>query len=322
MLIVGFSGTRVDTNDLLAQVLRKYPLGGVILFEKNLKYREQVRTLTKTLQKLNAEKLLIGVDQEGGYVDRLGKLPDLFKTPSASRIARTDRVKAVGYYHRMAEALHQLGFNLDFAPVVDLAVNKKNRVIVRFQRSYGKDPDKVIENASMMIDVLHRSHVLTVLKHFPGHGSSSEDSHEWFTDVSESWRSEELVPFLKLIKSGRVDMVMTAHVFNRHLDPVYPATLSKQVVDSLLRKKIGFSGVVISDDLQMGAIRENYTLDEAIVLAINAGVDMLLFGNQTGKPYDVQMLINRIAALVAQGKISRERIAEANRRIIKLKQKL
>ena len=115
---------------------------------------------------------------------------------------------------------------------------------------------------------------------------------------------------------------MSAHIFNRHLDGVYPATLSKKVIGSLLRKEMGFTGVVISDDLQMGAIRKNYTLDETIVSAINAGVDMLLFGNQIGKPYDVQMLIDRIAALVVQGKISRERIAEANRRIVKLKEKL
>ena len=322
MLVVGFSGTQLEMNSSLARVIREYPLGGVILFGKNLKNRKQVQALTGQLQKLSGEKLLIGVDQEGGYVDRLGKLPDLFKTPSAARIARMDRLKAAGYYRRMAAALHELGFNLDFAPVVDLVVNPKNRVIVGFQRSYGKHPDKVVANASLLIDALHHEGIVAVLKHFPGHGSSAGDSHEGFTDVSDSWHSEELLPFLKLIEAGRVDMVMSAHIFNRHLDPIYPATLSKKVIGLLLRKEMGFTGVVISDDLQMGAIRKNYTLDEAIVSAINAGVDMLLFGNQIGKPYDVQMLIDRIAALVESGKISRKRIAEANRRIVKLKEKL
>ena len=322
MLVVGFSGTQLEMNSSLARVIREYPLGGVILFGKNLKNRKQVQALTGQLQKLSGEKLLIGVDQEGGYVDRLGKLPDLFKTPSAARIARMDRLKAAAYYRRMAAALHELGFNLDFAPVVDLAVNPKNRVIVGFQRSYGKHPDKVAANASLLIDALHHEGIVTVLKHFPGHGSSAGDSHEGFTDVSQSWHSEELLPFLKLIGSGRADMVMSAHIFNRHLDPIYPATLSKKVIGSLLRKEMRFTGVVISDDMQMGAIRKNYTLDEAIVSAVNAGVDMLLFGNQIGKPYDVQMLIDRIAALVESGKISRKRIAEANRRIVKLKEKL
>jgi len=322
MLFVGFSGTHLDENSSLMRVVEKYPPGGVIFFSSNMQDREQVRALTGALQKRSGEKLLIGVDQEGGYVDRLGKLPDLFKTPSAARIARMDRLKAAGYYRRMAEALHELGFNLDFAPVVDLAINPKNRVIVGFQRSYGKDPKRVVANASLLIDALHRADSLAVVKHFPGHGSSAGDSHEGFTDVSESWHREELVPFLKLIGSGRADMVMSAHIFNRHLDAVYPATLSKKVIDGLLRRKLGFSGVVISDDMQMGAIRKNYTLDEAIVSAVNAGVDMLLFGNQIGKPYDVQMLIDRIATLVVQGKISRERIAEANRRIVKLKERL
>ncbi len=322
MLVVGFSGTQLEMNSSLARVIREYPLGGVILFGKNLKNRKQVQALTGQLQKLSAEKLLIGVDQEGGYVDRLGKLPDLFKTPSAARIARMDRLKAAAYYRRMAAALHELGFNLDFAPVVDLAVNPKNRVIVGFQRSYGKHPDKVAANASLLIDALHHEGIVTVLKHFPGHGSSAGDSHEGFTDVSQSWHSEELLPFLKLISTGMADMVMSAHIFNRHLDPIYPATLSKKVIGLLLRKEMGFTGVVISDDLQMGAIRKNYTLDEAIVSAVNAGVDMLLFGNQIGKPYDVQMLIDRIAALVESGKISRKQIAEANRRIVKLKEKL
>ena len=322
MLVVGFTGTRLDLNSSLAQMIEKYPLGGVIFFSSNMKNRKQVRTLTDQLQRLNSDRLLIGVDQEGGYVDRLGKLPDLFKTPSAADIASMDRLKAAGFYHRMAAALHELGFNLDFAPSVDLAINPKNRVIVGFQRSYGPSPGAVVANASLLIDALHSAHILTVLKHFPGHGSSAGDSHEGFTDVSQSWHSEELLPFLKLIGSGRADMVMSAHIFNRHLDPIYPATLSKKVIGLLLRKEIGFTGVVISDDLQMGAIRKNYTLDEAIVSAVNAGVDMLLFGNQIGKPYDVQMLIDRIAALVESGKISRKRIAEANRRIVKLKEKL
>ena len=317
MLIVGFDGKRLDANSSLVRTIRRYPLGGVILFAKNLKTQDQVSALTHRLQALRKEPLLIGIDEEGGRVDRLAKIANGFKTPSAQRIASMKPSEAKRHYLKTAKALHRLGFNLDFAPVADLARNPQNRVIVKSGRSYGSDPRRVVAYASLFIDALHEEGVLAVLKHFPGHGSSAGDSHEGFTDVSGSWSPDELRPFMAL--RDKTDMVMSAHIFNRHLDAHYPATLSRSVIGTLLRQKMGYEGVVVSDDMQMGAIRKNYTLHEAVVLAINAGVDMLLFGNQIARPYRAETIIDLIASLVQKGEISRERIDEANRRIQALK---
>jgi beta-N-acetylhexosaminidase len=321
MLIVGFCGKSLDQNSTLVHTIQKYSLGGVILFTPNLFDREQVQKLTSALQGLHQKKLFIALDQEGGFVDRLGKIEGSFKTPSAARMSRFKEERVKRYYRKMAKEMKSLGFNLNFAPVVDLAVNPENRVIVGFQRAYGDSPRKVVQMASWFIDAMHQEGILTTLKHFPGHGSSTGDSHEGFTDVSNSWHKEELLPFMKLIALHKADMIMTAHIFNRHLDTIYPATLSRHVVNDLLRQSMGYNGVVVSDDLQMGAIRKNYDLKESITRAINAGVDLLLFGNQIGKPYDIEMLIALIASLVEEGRVSRERILEANERIDRLKAK-
>ena len=168
---------------------------------------------------------------------------------------------------------------------------------------------------------MHQYGIITTLKHFPGHGSSEGDSHEGFTDVSQSWQKRELLPYMMLISEDKADMIMSAHIYNKKLDHIYPATLSFKTITSLLRKQLHYNGVVISDDLQMGAIRNNYSLRESIALTINAGVDMLLFGNQIGKPYDVGMIIRIIEGLVEEGVVTRERIHNANMRINALKAK-
>ncbi len=322
MLIVGFPGGVLDQNSSFVQTLREYGLGGVILFSHNLQNREQVAALTESLQRLHDRKLFIALDQEGGRVDRIGKMEPRWKTPSAQQMAQMPEAKAQTLYRQMAKRLHSLGFNLNFAPVVDLSRNPQNRVIVRLGRSYGSDPRRVVRYASLFIDAMHKEGVLTTLKHFPGHGSSQGDSHEGFTDVTESWDAVELVPYMKLIAHKNVDMVMSAHIYNSRLDSDYPATLSAKVIGMLLRKRLGYDGVVVSDDMQMGAIRKEFTLAQSITLAVNAGVDMLLFGNQIAKPYTPQMLIDLIAQLVAEGKIEKERIHEANRRIDRLKARL
>ena len=152
------------------------------------------------------------------------------------------------------------------------------------------------------------------LKHFPGHGSSLGDSHKGFVDISETWRPQELDPYRRLINAGKADMIMTAHVFNSHFDAKYPATLSYYVNTKLLREQLGFKGVVISDDLQMKAISKHYSLKESITLAINSGVDILLFGNQLGEQ-NLPELIDTILSQVKRGAIKYERIQESNQRI-------
>jgi beta-N-acetylhexosaminidase len=169
---------------------------------------------------------------------------------------------------------------------------------------------------------MHHYGVLTSLKHFPGHGSSVGDTHKGFVDVTNLWKPVELEPYRLL--NHKADTVMVAHVFNKKLDAKYPATLSKKTVNGLLRKKLGFNGVVITDDLQMGAISKKYGLKTTLQLAINAGDDILLFGNQLDprKVVSTKRLVETIKELVKEGKVSTDRIDRSYARIGRLKKKL
>lgn len=322
MLIFGIRGQSLKKDPKLAKLLQHYSPGGVILFGKNLHNAQQVRSLTHTLQSSSRKTLLIAVDQEGGVVDRLRKIKGETKTPAATEMAKATPEKARKIYTQMAHRLHALGFNLNFAPVVDLCKNPKNRVIVQNRRCFSADPVKVVKMAKIFIDVHHKAGVLCTLKHFPGHGSSVGDSHKGFTDVTDTWQPDELKPYIDLIDANRTDLIMSAHIFNRHLDSRYPATLSYKVLTGLLRQKMGFKGVIVSDDMQMGAIAKNYTLESALTHAVNAGCDMLLFGNQLSRPVDPQYIIEMIYKLVREGRISSERIEEANARITLLREKI
>lgn len=324
MLIVGFDAQTLEAGDPFVSDLRRYRPGGVILFDrdyddrnrtKNIRSPLQLRTLTTQLKRYASNPLLIAVDQEGGKVARLKPAYGFLATPSAAEIGeKNDPAYAQKVYGAMADTLAEEGINTDFAPVVDLARNPKNQVIVGLGRSYGTSPRKVAEYAGIGIDALRQRGIVSVLKHFPGHGSSLGDSHKGFVDVTKTWSSIELEPYRALIAAGKADMIMTAHVFNRHLDPKYPATLSYNVNTKLLRDALGFTGVIVSDDLQMKAISAHYTLAETVRLAINAGVDMLLFGNQLGH-ISLKKAVDTIYDEVQAGRIPRTRIAEANRRI-------
>jgi beta-N-acetylhexosaminidase len=166
----------------------------------------------------------------------------------------------------------------------------------------------------LFIEAHKQKGIISVLKHFPGHGSSLDDSHEGFVDVTQTWREIELEPFKSLIKNNAISMIMTAHIFNAHLDPKYPATLSYNTNTKLLRNSLGFKGVIISDDLQMKAISEHYTLEQTVRLAINSGVDMLLFGNQLGSQ-NIDELVQTIYQEVVKGTIAYEKILQSNERI-------
>ena len=320
MLITGIPSDKTNLARF-ELTLQKYPLGGVLLLAKDLHTPFQVKALISRLRTQSREPLWIALDEEGGKVDRLAHLEGVAPLPSAETIAQLPPEKAKELYKRTAKRMHWLGFDLNFAPVVDLARNPRNRVIVKAGRAYGKDPVKVVRYASLFIDAMRKEGVSCVIKHFPGHGSSEADSHEGFTDVTRTWDPKELVPFQKLIASKRVDFVMSAHIFNARIDARYPATLSQKTITTLLRKQLGFSGVVISDDLEMGAIRKNYDLNETLKRTIDAGVDMLLFVSVDDPHYMPDRLVRRIAALVRNGQIDIGAIEAANRRITHLKQK-
>lgn len=327
MLVVGFDGSSVTKESQIIKDIEQYHLLGVILFDRDYKQRDktknissptQLKALTTQLQSLSKRPLLISVDQEGGKVARLKEAYGFEAFLSAKEVSKISLSDAKKMYDAEAKMIQNSGINCNFAPVVDLEINPKNKVIVELERSYGADAKVVTEYAKIFINSLREHNILSVIKHFPGHGSSIDDSHMGFVDITKTWSSEELEPYKKLIDANSVDMIMTAHVFNRFLDLKLPATLSYKINTKLLREKLGYNGVIISDDLQMSAITKHYSLEDTIRLSINAGVDILLFGNQlaTNSP---QELVDTIFMLVKDGEISQERIMESIQRIEKLK---
>ena len=341
MLIIGFSGYEVDHQSPVVQWLKKDGLGGVILFDydmpsqqhgKNLKSREQIQQLTTQLRHYaeqspsytSSAPLLIAVDYEGGVVNRLSKIEDCIPT---IRPAEQSQLSDEAFYleaTRMAQTLHELGFNLNFAPVVDLNLNEQQGIIGALGRSFSSDPYKVAHASKIFVKAFADFGIACCYKHFPGHGSAIGDTHEGFVDVTEYYQAEELVPYDLLLKDSTLPaaMVMTAHVINRQLDRSgLPATLSYNMITELLREHIGFDGIVISDDLQMHAISTQYSLEDALRLTINAGADMLIFGNQLGQ-HTATEVIDCIEALVNKGEIQPARIEQAYQRIVQFKQHL
>jgi len=219
--------------------------------------------------------------------------------------------------------LAKLGFNIDFAPVVDLNINPKNPIIGALGRSFSDNPQEVIGHGKAFINGLHKNNIVSTIKHFPGHGSSIGDSHLGLVDITKTYNEKETLPFKELIKMGLVDTVMTAHVINKKVDSDYPATLSFKFLQEILRKEIGFQGVIISDDMQMGAIVDNFGFEKAIIQAINAGCDLLIISNNV-RSYDPEIPYKArdiILKAVKEGAIKKERIDESFQRIIDLKKK-
>jgi len=333
MLLVGFRGQAVDEQHFIVEAIRNHNLGGVILFDRdvvtgqrgrNIASPEQLTALIADLQRLATVPLLVAVDQEGGKVARMQPRDGFPPSRSHWWLGQQDDLQLTFVKSsRMATALKQAGVGINLAPVVDLCRNPENPVIARLERCFSADPEQVTQQARSFISAHRQLGVLTALKHFPGHGSSREDSHLGLVDVSQSWSATELVPYRHLIAAGLVDAVLTAHVYNARLDENYPATLSEKTITGVLRKQLGFDGVVISDDLQMQAIVDQFGLEMAVGGALNAGVDILLFGNNLS--YDEQLvpkLVAIIQRLVKTGAVTEARIDESYRRIMQLKGKV
>ncbi len=323
MLVVGFEGTEITDKNHITRDIRDLQIGGVILFDRNIESPAQLKRLTGELKALDST-LVISIDQEGGYVDRLKKSKGFPASVSAARLGRmndpetTRRAAAT-----MAQTLKEAGVNVDFAPCVDLDINPKNPVIGAVERSYSADPKIVVEHAGIVLEELQKRGVAGCIKHFPGHGSSTKDTHVSAVDVTATWRETELEPYKALV--SKTPMVMTSHIFNADLDPEYPATMSHKILTGILRGQIGFRGVIITDDLAMGAMVENYTFEQILVNAVNAGADMLCLSNNGGKGYDPELVpraIEIISAAVEDGRIPRGRINDSYRRIKKLKKSL
>ena len=336
MLLVGFRGTDADSASAVLADIRDRGLGGVVLFSvdqptgssvRNIVSPEQLAALTTTLQEAAATSapppapLLIAVDQEGGQVARLGPDHGFPPTVSAAELGAEGNLRATQRAGRdIARTLRQAGINLNLAPVVDLNLNPANPIIGALDRSFGADPTLVHRQAAAFIRGHRAIGVQTTLKHFPGHGSSTGDTHLGVVDVTETWQPVELEPFGDLIDDGLAEAILTAHVFNANLDPEHPATLSAPTIDGILRRQLGWDGVVISDDMQMGAIRDAYGYADAVRLAILAGVDILTIANQQAfEEGIVEQTIDLVEGMVTDGRIPEGRITESWRRVRALK---
>lgn len=321
MIMVGFGSPSVAPTSRIVEHIGQRNLGGVALFSPNIESFEQVDTLVHQLQAAANVPLLVAIDQEGGYVRRLGNGFGLTLNYTPQDLGTINDLELTRQFAtEMAQLLAALGINLNLAPVVDLNTNPQNPVIGRIGRSFSADANVVVQHALTFIQAHHEAGVLCTLKHFPGHGSSAQDSHLGFVDVTHSWTPQELEPYAQIIGAGRCDAVMTAHIFNAALDAELPATLSKAVLTDILRRQMGYDGIIITDDIQMAAIRSFYSFETAIELAVNAGVDV--FASSTYSPSVVENTIDLIQRLVETGKINESRIDASYRRVMAMKARL
>ena len=305
MIIIGY-----DTNDInskefnsILKKVEKSQISGVILFKKNIKSKKDLIKMNSLIKSKNNLTPIVSIDNEGGQVERI----DFIHNLSAFEINKKDENSIKKEYSSMAKNLKDVGINCNFAPVVDLGINEKS-IIVKKQRAYSKNPNDVI----------------TTLKHFPGHGSVTGDTHKGFVDSTITFKKEELEPYYKLINDNKLNCVMVSHIFNSDFDNTYPASLSAKTIKGKLINEIGYNGVVVSDDYDMGAIRKNYSLEEIVVNSINAGVNLMIFSNNLGyKDINIDRKINKIVKKnLKSGKIKLSDIDNSINKILELKKEL
>lgn len=314
-------GQVVEAGEATKDAIEEYPVGGIIYFSQNLQDLEQVRLITKNSQEYSMERiglpLLLSIDEEGGTVTRFGNNPQFRFDASADMSAigeSGDTQQAYELGERIGCFLADLGFNMDNAPVADVLSNPQNTVVK--DRSFGSDSRIVSEMALAELDGLESQGIIGVLKHFPGHGATTADTHEGYayTDASlEEMKENDLIPFIDGIEAG-ADVIMVGHISCPEVTGNdVPASLSEKMVSGILREELGYDGVVITDAMNMGAVSEAYTSAEAAVKAISAGVDILLM------PVDFKEAYEGILGAIESGELTEERIDESLYRIIELK---
>ncbi|GAB5408091.1 MAG: glycoside hydrolase family 3 protein [Balneolaceae bacterium] len=330
LMLIGFHGSDCLEESEVWSMIQNHKPGGVILFDKdmvhhkpvhNIKSPKQVKELTKNLQRASKLPLLIGVDQEGGLINRLKPEYGFPETKSHQKLGEIDDIEVTtNEGNHIAKILTEAGININFAPCVDLSIEKESSIIAKRERCFGDTSEQVIKHAKAYMDGHHKNRILTACKHFPGHGSATGDTHAGFVNVTDTWKEDELRPYSSLIDSQLCPVIMISHIFNGNFDTEFPATLSVKTIDHFLRKKIGFDGVVISDDMQMRAISDHYDLEESLKLGLEAGLDMFCFGNNLLKePIHMEEAISAVENLIEKKILREDRIDESVNRILKLK---
>lgn len=286
MIMVGFTGADKNSSGFktIEKQIEKSEIGGVIYLKRNIRSKKAVVEMNTILSSVGPKlPPFIAVDQEGGRVQRLLPKIGFPSTPSAKSVAsRKTHRQAYEIYNILASNLSNMGFNMNFGPVVDLDLYAKNPIIGRLERSFSSDPEIVLDYATAFIAAHKDNHVVTALKHFPGHGSSRSDTHKGFVDISKTWSAKELEPYRELIKSGEAQLVMSGHLYNEKIQgegKKHPASLSSILLKKKLRGELEFGGIIVSDDMQMGAIEKNYSFKDSVIRAVKAGNNIILFSN-------------------------------------------
>ena len=314
-------GTAVAAGDATREAIDKYPVGGFIYFGENLQSKEQTQEMLRNVQAYSTERTgfpaFLSVDEEGGTVARVAgtgnfDVPDIGDMADIGAAGDVDAAKQVG--EDIGSYLAELGFNLDFAPVADVLSNPENTVVRK--RSFGSDPQLVSDMAIAVSDGLEEKGLLSAYKHFPGHGATSADTHKGYayTDKTlEELEACELIPFQRCIAAD-AKLIMAAHISAPKVTgDDTPTSLSKTMVTDILRGKMGYTGLVVTDAMNMGAITEEYTSGEAAVKAVQAGVDIVLM------PENFQEAYQGVLDAVADGTLTEERIDESVTRILTVK---
>lgn len=318
LVIAGIDGHSLNQNTI--NLIKDYKVGGFILYNNNISSADQLLSLINSLKETNSDNpvpLFISVDQEGGNVDRMPG--GIKKFPSNQVIGQKNNSNlSYNIGNTLAFEIKSFGFNLNFAPVLDINSNPKNPVIGN--RSFGSNAEVVSNLGVQTMKGIQSGDVIPVIKHFPGHGDTSVDSHKELPVINKDLNkleTSELIPFSNAIKNN-ADAVMIAHILLPQIDAKNPASLSETIVTDILRHNLNFKGVVITDDITMGAIIKNYNLDDAAVKAINAGNDIVLVAHDYN--YEIKVF-NALKKAVKDNQITEDRIDESVYRILKLKNK-
>ena len=313
LLMIGIHGTTL--NDDAKFMLNEYRVGGIILFDRNMESKDQVKTLITDINKAGKSAgltpLFLGIDQEGGAVARMDD--KLIKVPPAEEVGKMPVEQAVSLAKQSGAELKDLGFNINFAPVADLGLT--------YGRSYSTSPDEVVRYAGAVGKAYDEAGLWYSYKHFPGIGKTDVDLHADTSIVpvsKETLLSEDTKVFIDLIKQSKSNTytIMVSHAMYPQIDPDHPASLSKTIIADWLRKDMGYNGVVVTDDMDMGALAKHYTFGDMAVQSILAGSDILLVCHE----YEhMQEAYNGLMKAVKDGRISKERLDESVKRILLMK---
>lgn len=309
-----------EINSNMQSFYDQYPAGGFCIFDRNIKNPQQIKDLNNQIHEMYSPSPFIFIDEEGGTVSRIAgnknfSVPKFKNMGEIGKSNNSDNAYYAGL--EIGSYLKEYGFDIDFAPIADVNTNPKNPVIGT--RAFSNNPDTVANMDIAFLNGLHENNIFGCLKHFPGHGDTKTDTHKGYAETSKNWQQLkdcEMIPFQKGIDS-KIQIIMTAHIAAPKVtESSVPATLSHLLLTEKLRKEMGFNGIIITDAMEMGAIRKEYSSAESAIQAIEAGADIILM------PYDYKAAFEGVLQAVVTGRLTENRIDESVNRILKLKQQM